>query len=48
MIPAAVSDAGLVLFLIACLLLIAAGYVTDRRAAITDARRRHPSSRGRK
>jgi len=46
-IPAAVSDAGLVLFLIACVALIVAGYRADRAAAIADAKRRHPSGRGR-
>lgn len=47
MIPAAVSDAGLVLSLIACVALIVAGYRADRRNAIAAARRRHPSGRGR-
>lgn len=47
MIPQPISDAGLVLFLIACVALIVAGYRADRRNAIADARRRHPSGRGR-
>ena len=47
MIPAWMSDAGLVLFLIACVALIVAGYRADRAAAIADAKRRHPSGRGR-
>lgn len=47
MIPQPISDAGLVLFLIACVALIVAGYRADRAAAIADAKRRHPSGRGR-
>ena len=47
MIPQPISDAGLVLFLLACVALIVAGYRADRRNAISAARRRHPSGRGR-
>jgi len=46
-IPVWLSNTTLAVLLAVCLLLIVAGYVTDRRAAIADARRRHPSSRGR-
>ncbi len=38
---------GLLALLAVCLLLVYAGYRTDRRNAIADARRRHPSGRGR-
>ncbi len=47
MIPSWASDTGLAIMLLACLLLIVAGYRADRRNAIADARRRHPSGRGR-
>ena len=48
MIPVWLSNTTLAVLLIVCVGLVVAGYVTDRRAAIADARRRHPSSRGRK
>jgi len=48
MIPVWLSNTTLAVLLAVCLLLVVAGYLTDRRAAIADAKRRHPSSRGRK
>ena len=48
MIPVWLSNTTLAVLLIVCVGLVVAGHTTARRAAIADAKRRHPSSRGRK